>query len=64
MSEAVPAGADESTETFGIERALDIVRENRNLDSTRIVRMLHEKVLEYSDGYQEDDITAVVIRVL
>ena len=63
INEAVPVGKSNHDVTFGVERPLEIVHDNRKLSSANIVETLHKEVLEYSDHYQEDDITAVVVKV-
>jgi serine phosphatase RsbU (regulator of sigma subunit) len=49
--------------SFGIERAFDIVRKNRDLPAERIVHQLCQAVRVFSqNGPQCDDMTAVVIK--
>jgi PAS domain S-box-containing protein len=48
---------------FGSERALEIVRKNRNQTAREIIESLHRAILEFSrTEKQSDDITAVVIK--
>ena len=52
-------------EFFGAERALDVIRANRNEGARRIVELLHEALQEFSGGQpRPDDITVVVCKVL
>jgi PAS domain S-box-containing protein len=49
---------------FGIERALDYVRENRHLPAASIVNGLYQVVREFSQGItQLDDVTAIIVKV-
>jgi len=51
-------------ELFGVERTLDVVRANREKPANEIVEALYQAAREFSDGRpQDDDITAVVIKV-
>ncbi len=55
-----PAG-----DMFGRERAFDIVRENRDLSAAAIVEALFSAARQFTQGeLQEDDITAVVVKIL
>lgn len=48
---------------FGIERTLDLVRENRSQPAVEIVQTLYAAVRDFAEGAaQGDDITAVVIK--
>jgi len=50
---------------FGIQGALDVVRRNLRQDATGIIERLHSAVREFSCPLpQDDDVTAVVIKVL
>ena len=50
---------------FGIERALEVVREQRKLPAQQIVEELYQAVRKFSGGTaQIDDITALVVKVL
>jgi serine phosphatase RsbU (regulator of sigma subunit) len=61
LEESVNAQGD----LFGIERALDIVRANRDESAQTIVKLLYEAVRGFAkDCPQEDDVTAVVVKVL
>jgi serine phosphatase RsbU (regulator of sigma subunit) len=49
---------------FGAKRALDVVRENRQLPAQQIVNALRQAVVAFQQGTpQRDDITAVVVKV-
>jgi PAS domain S-box-containing protein len=51
-------------EDFGSERALEIVRKNRNQTAREIVESLHRAILEFSRTEKlSDDVTVVVIKV-
>jgi len=48
---------------FGIDRILQVMRENRARPSREIVQCLYERVRSFADGSpQMDDITAIVIK--
>jgi phosphoserine phosphatase len=48
---------------FGMERILEVVRENRARPARDIVQCLYEKARSFADGTpQTDDITAIVIK--
>ncbi len=50
---------------FGIERTLDLVRTNRDQPAQAIVKLLYNAVRNFSkDRPQDDDVTAIVIKVL
>jgi serine phosphatase RsbU (regulator of sigma subunit) len=50
--------------SFGSERALEIVRKNRNQTAHEIVESLHRAISEFSRTEKlSDDVTAVVIKV-
>lgn len=52
-------------EMFGIDRALDVIRANREQSAQNLVKLLYEAVRQFSiDSPQEDDVTAVVVKVL
>jgi len=49
---------------FGIERMLDVVRANRHRLAGEIVETLYRSARSFAqEGPQEDDITAVVLKV-
>jgi serine phosphatase RsbU (regulator of sigma subunit) len=59
MEAIAPAGS-----LFGIERALEVVRANRNRTAKEIVQALAREVDEFTQFQgQLDDITAIVIKV-
>ena len=49
---------------FGMERVLQVVRENRREPAAVIVERLFTAVFEFGPAEQSDDVTAAVIRVL
>lgn len=50
---------------FGLERITAVVRENRQLPASQIIRALHDAVLKHArPGVPLDDVTAVVMKVL
>ena len=50
---------------FGIDRALEVVRFNQTKPAQQIVEALYRAVREFAQGApQEDDVTAIVIKVL
>ncbi len=51
-------------EMFEKGRLFDVLRQNRNRSASEIVQSLHTAVVEFAQGTkQEDDVTAVVIKV-
>jgi serine phosphatase RsbU (regulator of sigma subunit) len=51
-------------EVFGIERTLDVIRENRHQPADAIVEALYRSARSFAqDTPQQDDITAVVLKV-
>lgn len=51
-------------DSFGVDRALDFIRQHRHETAQEIVTGLYEAVREFSDGLpQVDDITAVVCKI-
>jgi sigma-B regulation protein RsbU (phosphoserine phosphatase) len=55
-----PAG-----ELFGMERVFDVIRRGRHGSAREIVEQLHAAAREFCRGRpQQDDITAVVVKVL
>jgi sigma-B regulation protein RsbU (phosphoserine phosphatase) len=65
----LPTDGVEETESpqgvpFGIERALDVVRANRHRSAAEIVETLYRSARSFAqDSAQQDDITAVVLKV-
>jgi len=52
-----------SDEKFGIEKAIQLVHDNRNLDADKIVELLYKSTIEFRENnIQEDDITAIVVK--
>lgn len=52
-------------EMFGIERALDLLRDHRDQPAQTIVKRLYQAVRDFShDSPQDDDVTAVIVKVL
>ncbi len=50
---------------FGLRRALDIVRECREMSAAQIVEVLFCEARDFTQGEpQRDDITAVVVKML
>ena len=48
---------------FGVQRALDIVRRNRDRGAAEIVDILHRTVVKHCAGRLQDDITSIVVKV-
>ncbi len=49
---------------FEIDRALDIVKSNKQSTARQIIELLHENIKSFSKGQpQEDDITSVIVKV-
>ena len=60
----IEAGRDEYPE-FGLDRAIQVVRENRHRSSGEIIEEVHTAVCEYiAPQSSRDDITMVVVKVL
>jgi sigma-B regulation protein RsbU (phosphoserine phosphatase) len=50
---------------FGVNRTLDVIRDNRHESASDIVHALFARVLECRRGAElEDDVTAVIVKVL
>ena len=50
---------------FGLERSLEVIRQNRSKSSAEIVQALYQAVRDFSrNAPQNDDVTAIVIKVL
>ena len=50
---------------FGVERILEVIRQNRSRPAAHIVQALYEAVREFSrNAPQNDDVTAIVVKVL
>ena len=62
-TDGVPEAISTGDAVFGTDRALQIVRENRDLPAADIIKTLHHAVLEFSSGRLIDDVTSVVIKV-
>ena len=56
---------NEEQEEFGIERLIDVLRENRGRSSEELIRSMYQAVRTFAgDVPQNDDLTALVIRKL
>ncbi len=65
LTDGVIEAARGDDEFFGPERALEVVRQHRTRSATEIVGALHGAVHEFLGPYrQEDDLTALVVKVL
>ena len=63
LTDGIEEASDADDVLFGIERALDVVRENSDRSPALIVRALYEAVQSFAGkGPQLDDVTAIVIR--
>ena len=54
-----------SNEAFGIERLLEILRHNKNLNSKDLIEAIYEELLKFSDHVSQiDDLTLIALRVI
>ncbi|MCU0963381.1 MAG: PAS domain S-box protein, partial [Pirellulaceae bacterium] len=64
LTDGVAETASPQGAAFGIERTLDVVRANRNLSAAEIVETLYRSARDFAqDAPQQDDITAMVLKV-
>jgi serine phosphatase RsbU (regulator of sigma subunit) len=64
LTDGGPETASPEGDLFGIERTLDVVRENRHVPAGEIVEALYHGARRFAqDTPQQDDITAVVLKV-
>jgi serine phosphatase RsbU (regulator of sigma subunit) len=64
LTDGVPETASPEGDLFGIDRTLDVVRENRHQPAGQIVEALYHSARRFAQGTpQQDDITAVVLKV-
>jgi sigma-B regulation protein RsbU (phosphoserine phosphatase) len=64
LTDGIAETASPQGELFGIERTLDVIRENRHRPSGAIVETLYRSARSFAqDTPQQDDITAVVLKV-
>jgi sigma-B regulation protein RsbU (phosphoserine phosphatase) len=64
LTDGVPETASPQGVLFGIERTLDLVRKNRHQPAHQIVSTLYRSARSFAqDTPQQDDITAVVLKV-
>jgi serine phosphatase RsbU (regulator of sigma subunit) len=63
MTDGILESPAANNELFGIERTLDVVRRHRHESPDQIVTALLEAVSDFSHRRQEDDRTAVIIKV-
>lgn len=65
LTDGIPEAASPAGEMFGIARALELVRENRQKPAREIIRCLYEEVRRFSGGEKLiDDMTSIVIKIL
>jgi serine phosphatase RsbU (regulator of sigma subunit) len=64
MTDGVVEASSCQGELFGSQRALQVVGENRNQTSGEIISRLFEAVSDFCQGRFQDDLTAVVIKVM
>jgi serine phosphatase RsbU (regulator of sigma subunit) len=63
FTDGVFEAMDRDGRSFGIERAFDIVRANRDRPAATVVELLCQAVRAFSEnGCQSDDITAVIVK--
>jgi sigma-B regulation protein RsbU (phosphoserine phosphatase) len=65
VTDGIEEAVSPNGKTLGMQRLINVVRENRNLPAQRIVRAIHDAVLAWIGGRLiQDDLTAVVVKVL
>jgi len=65
LTDGVEEAISAKSEFFGIERALDVVRRNRDRPSAEIVAAMYQAVRVFcGDAPPEDDVTVLVVKVL
>jgi serine phosphatase RsbU (regulator of sigma subunit) len=65
LTDGIAEAANPGGQLFGQQRAIDVVRNNLGRPARKILKALHDDVCTYSDrSSPEDDLTAVVIKVL
>ena len=65
LTDGIEEAMSPENEFFGIERALDVVRRHRDRPAAEIVAELYRAVRTFCrDAAQQDDLTAIVIKVL
>jgi sigma-B regulation protein RsbU (phosphoserine phosphatase) len=63
LTDGIPEAASPAGEMFGIDRTLDLVRENRRLPSQEIIRRLYDEVRRFSGSEKLiDDMTSIVVK--
>jgi PAS domain S-box-containing protein len=64
MTDGFEEAMAEDGTLFGIERALEVVRQHRHESAQQMVQALYNEVRAFNkQGPQEDDLTAIVVRV-
>jgi serine phosphatase RsbU (regulator of sigma subunit) len=64
LTDGIFEAAAEDDTMFGMERTLQVVRENRHRRASEIIDSLHQAVRSFSAGQKVfDDVTAMVIKV-
>ncbi len=64
-TDGIDEAVDADTEFFGLERAVEVVHTNREATATEIVERIYDAVEAFTGAAPiEDDVTAVVIKVL
>ncbi|HKX61163.1 MAG TPA: SpoIIE family protein phosphatase, partial [Verrucomicrobiae bacterium] len=65
LTDGIEESAGPGEELFGIERTLEVVRQNRDSSASQLVQHLYESVRAFCRNVpQADDITAIVVKVL
>ncbi len=63
ISDGIFEQPDDSEERFGIDRIIDIVRENSTLPMKGLVEKIHQAVLAHAGkAVQDDDMTIVLVK--
>jgi sigma-B regulation protein RsbU (phosphoserine phosphatase) len=64
LTDGVAEAESPQGDSFGIERTLDVVRANRHRPAGEVVETLYQSIRDFARGTpQQDDITAVVLKV-
>lgn len=63
-TDGIVEAMDSSMEQFGMERMMDVVQQNLRLPSRKLIDNLFDSVNEFCHHSQQDDMTAVAIRLM
>ena len=64
-TDGIQESMNETHEKFGRQRLVDVIRENSRMESSSIIRKVHEAVMAFCAGVpQRDDLTLVIAKCL